>query len=230
MSLHPSPDPGVWVGALLTLFAFSFLYRDNPFYRLAEHLFVGVSAGYYMILSYWTVLHPRLVVPLTLAFQGRGADPARPGFLAAGPGDYRALLLIPALLGLLLLTRLSSRVGWLSRVSLAIVIGVYAGLRTTGFAQADLVAQVQASLRPLWRGGDFGYGIDAIVFAVGLVSTLLFFLFTRERTGALGLATKIGACFLMIGFGAGFGYAVMSRLSLLIGRLQYLLGTWLGLG
>ena len=39
----------MWVGALLTLMILSFLYRDNPFYRFAESLFVGVSAAYWMV-------------------------------------------------------------------------------------------------------------------------------------------------------------------------------------
>jgi hypothetical protein len=64
MSLHLSPDLGVWVAAALTLCIFSFLYRDNPFYRFAEHLFVGVSAGYYIVLNFWTVLVANLWDPL----------------------------------------------------------------------------------------------------------------------------------------------------------------------
>ena len=49
---------GVWIAALLTLFIFSFLYKDNPFYKFAEHLFVGISAGYYVILELWSVIWP----------------------------------------------------------------------------------------------------------------------------------------------------------------------------
>ena len=51
-----SGDFGVWIAALLTLCVFSFLYKDNPLYKFAEHLFVGVSAGYYIALNYWTVV------------------------------------------------------------------------------------------------------------------------------------------------------------------------------
>lgn len=229
MSLHPTHDLGLWLGALLTLCVFSFLYRDNPLYRFAEHLFVGVSAGYFVVLSYWSVIHPHLIVPLIHAFQGRGADPSRSGFLAVEQGDYRGLLIVPALLGLLLLTRLVGRIAWLSRVALALILGVFAGVRMTGFAQADLVAQVQASLQPLWRRGDLGYSVDAIVFLVGLVSALLFFLFSRRREGVAGIAARIGSGFLMVAFGAGYGYTVMARISVLIGRFQYLLDNWLGL-
>jgi hypothetical protein len=232
MSMHPAPFTtpegiGIWIGALLTFCVFSFLYKDNPFYKLAEHLFVGVSAGYYIILNFWTVIYPNLMEPLAKAFAGKGVS-ERTGMFAAELGDYRGYLLFPAVLGMLLFTRLFGRIGWLSRWSLAIIIGVYAGIQTTGFAQGDFVAQVQGSLQPLWTGG-FAGSLNAVIFTVGLITTLLFFFFSREHKGALGVASKIGVFFLMVGFGAGYGYTVMSRVSLLIGRFQFLLEDWLGI-
>lgn len=223
MSPHLSPDPGVWVAAALTLFIFSFLYRENPFYRFAEHLFVGVSAGYYIVLNFWTVLVANLWDPLAGAFDGRHGAP-----FAAHPGDYRGFLLLPALLGLLLFSRFVARYAWVARWSLAVIIGVYAGLKTTGFAQSDFVAQVQGSIQPLWTG-HWGSSVNAVIFLVGLVTSLLFFYFSREHKGALGSASRVGVFFLMISFGAGYGYTVMSRISLLIGRFQFLLFEWLGL-
>ncbi len=221
MSFHPSHDIGVWIAAFLTLCIFSFLYKDNPFYKFAEHLFVGVSAGYYIILNFWTVVVPNLWEPLVKSFSAPG------GAFAAQLGDYRAWLIIPGILGLLLFTRLFGRIGWLSRWSLAVIIGVYAGLKTTGFAQSDFVAQVQASLVTLAPGSFWGT-FNAVLFLVGLICSLLFFFFSREHKGALGVASKIGIYFLMVSFGAGYGYTVMSRISLLIGRLQFLLEDWLG--
>jgi hypothetical protein len=222
VSLHLSHDLGVWLAAALTFMAFSFLYKDNPFYKFAEHLFVGISAGYYIALNLWTVVYPNLWVPVRAAFTAPG------GPFAASQGDYRIWLAIPGVFGLLLFTRLFGRIGWLSRWALAVIIGVYAGLKTTGFAQGDFVAQVQASLQPLWTGhlfADFG----AVVFTIGLITSLLFFFFSREHKGALGVASKLGIWFLMVSFGAGYGYTVMSRISLLIGRFQFLLEDWLGL-
>jgi hypothetical protein len=221
MNFHPSHDLGVWVAALLTLCIFSFLYKDNPFYKFAEHLFVGVSAGYYIILNFWTVVVPNLWEPLVRGFHQPG------GPLHATLGDYRILLVFPGVLGVLLFTRLFGKLGWLSRWSLAVIIGVYAGLKTTGFAQGDFVAQVQASLQPLWTGSLWG-SFSAILFTVGLITSLLFFFFSREHKGALGVASRVGIMFLMISFGAGYGYTVMSRVSLLIGRFQFLLEDWLG--
>lgn len=221
--MHFSTDFGVWVAALLTLCVFSFLYRDNPLYKFAEHLFVGVSAGYYIALNYWTVVDQYLVVPLRETFSGR---------LAGGPfhaqmQDYRGYLVIPAVLGVLLFARMFTRLSWMSRWSLAVIMGVYAGLKTTGFAQSDLVAQVQASLMPLWIPGNLWASFNAILFMTGLVTSLLFFFYSREHKGVLGGVSRVGVWFLMVSFGAGYGYTVMSRVSLLIGRFQFLLTDWL---
>ena len=54
---------GFWIGIFLTFCVLSFFYKDNPFYKFAEHLFVGVSAGYWIILNYWTVIRPKACSP-----------------------------------------------------------------------------------------------------------------------------------------------------------------------
>ncbi len=129
---------------------------------------------------------------------------------------------------MLLFARLFPKVDGVSRLTLAVILGVYAGLKTTGFAQGDFVEQVTASLVP-FRTGNAWADLNTAVFTVGLVTSLLFFYFSREHKGALGVTSRVGAWFLMISFGAGYGYTVMSRISLLIGRFQFLLEDWLGL-
>ncbi|HKA23578.1 MAG TPA: hypothetical protein VKF80_01220 [Candidatus Eisenbacteria bacterium] len=199
---------GVWIAALLTLFIFSFLYKDNPFYKLAEHLFVGISAGYYVAQEWWAVIYPQCVKPV-MTWQ-------------------RPIMIIPGVLGLLLFSRFVPKAGWLSRWSLAIIIGAYAGIKTTGFAQGDLVEQFHASLLPLWVPGQLGVSIDNVLFVAGLVSTLVFFFFSTEHKGAIKSTAQLGVWFLMISFGAAYGFTVMARVSLLIGRFQFLLDPWLG--
>jgi len=228
-----SHDIGVWVAALLTLFIFSFLYKDNPLYKFAEHVFVGVSAGYYIVLNFWTVVVPNLYDPLVRSFAGVDPVTGEKVVQAGGPwaaslGDYRGWLVLPGVLGVLLFTRMVSKIDWLSRWSLAVIIGVYVGIKTTGFAQADLVAQVTASLQPFWTG-NLGDSLNAILFTAGLLTSLLFFFYSREHKGTLGMAARTGIVFLMVSFGAGYGYTVMARLSLLIGRFQFLLEEWLGI-
>src|SRR5262249_23123804 len=152
----------------------------NPFYRFAEHLFVGVSAGYYIILNFWTVIVPNLIEPVWRnataheLWTGGAFTPGRPGLFAAELGDYRGWLVLPGVFGVLLFTRLFGKIGWLSRWPLAVIIGVYAGIKTTGFAQGDFIAQVQGSLQPWWTG-NLWTSLNTIIFTVGLITSLLFF-------------------------------------------------------
>ena len=62
-----------------------------------------------------------------------------------------------------------------------------------------------------------------------MLCVVSYFYFSREHKGVLKVTSRIGIVFIMIGFGAAFGYTVMGRISLLIGRLQYLFGNWLGI-
>ena len=211
--MHLSTSIEVWIAALLTLGIFSFLYKDNPLYKLCEHLFVGVSAGYWVVLTANSSIWPNLVQPLFTQFTvGRNM-----------------FLLIPLALGILLFSRFFPRGDWLSRWSIAFILGVYPALRITGFGQGDLVEQIHGTILPLWVNGDPGTSIGNILLVVGLLSTLIFFFFSKEHTGALGGAARIGVYFLMVSFGASYGYTVMARVSLLIGRVMYLLDNWLGI-
>ncbi|HEY7728440.1 MAG TPA: hypothetical protein VID50_08300, partial [Candidatus Eisenbacteria bacterium] len=195
---------------------FSFLYRDNPVYKFCEHLFVGVSAGYWVVLTFFSVVRPNLL------------DPLWQGFFRAGPTAETWFLLIPLLLGVMLFSRFFPRGDWLSRWPIALILGVYPALRITGFGQGDFVEQLHGTLLPLWGTPSFWEAVNNAILVVGLLTTLLFFFFSKEHTGALGGAAKLGIYFLMVSFGASYGYTVMARISLLIGRVMFLLQDWLG--
>ena len=210
--MHVSHDIGVWVAALLTLGIFSFHYRDNPVYKFCEHLFVGVSAGYYVVLTYFSSIKPNLLTPLFQHFTE----------------DWNCLLIIPFVLSLFLFSRFFPKGDWLSRWSIAAILGVYPALRITGFGQSDLVQQVGGSILPFWIPGDPLASFNNILLVLGLLATLVFFFFSKEHEGAVGGIAKIGVYFLMVSFGASYGYTVMARVSLLIGRVMFLLDNWLG--
>jgi hypothetical protein len=236
---------GIWVAALLTISIFSFLYKDNRVYKLAEHLFIGVSAGYSVSLEYWNVFRPNLWNPLVQGLhQVKMIHLFSIGGLSVGLPHFPGMMLVfPFALGILLFTRFSARLTWLSRWSIAAMVGSYAGLAMIGALQGDLVAQIQANMIPFLAPGSIaalgaGGSADQVVFALlgvlsnpliilGLISTLVYFFFSREHTGSLGVVSKVGVWFLMVSFGASFGYTVMSRVSLLIGRLHFLLSDWL---
>ncbi len=192
----------------MTLCIYSFLYKDNPFYKLAEHLFVGISAGYWATLEYQNVFRPNLWDPLTQ--------------------EGRLLLLVPFVFGILLFSRFIKRFSWLSRWPMALIIGIYAGITIVGYGSGDLILQIHANLLPLWTD-HWLTSVNNILLTVGVITGLIYFFFSKEHKGALGVGAKVGVWFLMISFGASFGYTVMSRMSLLIGRVYFLLGNWLHL-
>lgn len=191
---------GIWIAAGLTLCVFSFLYKDNPFYRFAEHLYVGVSVGY-TIAQAWHQTVIRLIWnPISQQ------------------GDYTVI--IPACIGLLIFSRFIPKYRWLIRWPLAFMIGVSAGASIPRTMQSFIFKQMEATIQPL-------NSINAIVIALGLLFTLFYFFFSIEHKGPAKVASKIGIIFLMVSFGAAFGYTVMARISLLIGRTYFLFHDWL---
>ncbi|MBD3237534.1 MAG: hypothetical protein GF330_12580 [Candidatus Eisenbacteria bacterium] len=193
---------GTWIGALLTLCIFSFLYRDNPFFRFAESLFAGVSLGYYVGIVAVNTLAPNLFQPLFGNF-GENWD-----------------LLIPLLLGINLYTRFIPSIAWLARLSLAAYIAYYVGINMVQKLQGEVVPQIGSTiLHPI--GGSLT-PVDNLIMIVGVLSVLIYFYFSIEHKAAVGVVSRVGIWFLMLGFGAAFGYTVMARVSLLIGRMNYL--------
>ncbi len=220
-------DFSLWVGALLTLMIFSFLYKDNPFYKFAEHLFVGVSAAYWMVQGFWQQIMPNLMAKLfPRAFEGV--------VVAAVGQDANYWYIIPLMLGLLLLTRLIGPIAWLSRWAMGFIIGYTAGSNLPRYLGSDFITQVHATMtRPWISTVASGHWLDYIMFTVsnvvvigGVVCGLIYFFFSKEHTGVFGKASRAGIWVLMVAFGASFGYTVMARISLLIGRLEFL-GEWL---
>jgi hypothetical protein len=207
-----------WLAGLLSLAILSFLYRDNPVFRLAESLFAGFSIGYVVGITYHKdilgqVLNPILKDPDNLT-------------------NYHVV--IPFLMGLLLFAPfVAPKWGWLISIPFAFYIGRYSGIVIPPTIQAFLVKQIQGTLTPAY---NYSKGLlpltgflEGIFILVGLLSVLAYFYFSAPHKGAYGAFSRIGVWFVMVGFGAGFGYTVMARISLLMGRLQFLLRDWLGL-
>ena len=219
--MHPNPDVGIWIGALLTLGIFSFLYGDNPYYKLCEALFVGVSAGHWFVTLFWTVFVAKLIRNLEIGLNTFVTQ----GF-SAGLSDYMHWSYIfGGILGFLMLLRLFPKIGWISRWSLAFVVGTTSGYFFINYLVSNGLRQIEKSILSL--GAEFWFG--NLILVVGTFCGLIYFFFSKEHKGAFGGLARVGIWFLMITFGASFGYTVMSRMSLLIGRMDYLFGTWLGM-
>jgi len=207
---------GIIVAAALTLAIYSFLYKDNPFYRFAEHLYVGIGMGYIIIRSYYDVIKPKVIDAL----------------FSPPVGESPSLLVIPPLFfGILLFSRFFPRQAWISRWSFAFFVGMGSGLAIPRTVKSLIMRQVEATIRPVQFFspiGDFNWmALATIIAIIGVFCVLVYFFFSIEHRGPLRNISKVGVWFLMIAFGAAFGYTVMGRISLLIERVQFLLTDWL---
>jgi len=197
----------IWIIAFFTLALFSFLYKDNPFYRLAENIFAGLTTGYYLVLIWDTVIIQKVWDPMM-------------------GGQW--WLFLPGLLGLMMFSRFSPKISWMSRVPLAVVMGITAGIFLTTQLHGFVLPQMQATMNTFVTAKGFADYFLASLIAVGVISTMIYFYFSHEHVGVLGVTAKLGIWFIMISFGAHFGYTVMGRVSLLIGRTQFLIEDWIG--
>ena len=199
--MNISTDIWVWIGALGTIAMFSFIFKENPIYRWCEHLYVGAAAGYAISVNVKSIVD-KAFTPL---FQ-----------------DGKLIILIPIIFGILLYARFIKGFAWLSRWPMSFLVGVGSGLAIYGVVNSQLLAQVKASLLPL-------NSVDNVIMVFGVLSILLYFFFSMEHKGVVKHGASVGRWIMMITFGVSLGSVVMSRISLLLGSLETLLGNWLGL-
>ena len=216
--MHLSPDVWVWIGAILTLIVYSFLYKDNSFYKFAEHLMVGTAMGYTIAVLWNNQFLPNVIHPLITNFSN----------------NYD--LIFAVFIGSLYLFRFVPRTSWLIRYPICLTLGFYSGLLIPLIIHAYMYKQIEFTILNLFGFPPDATTIEAIyvvfvnvLVVVGVLSCLVHFYFSIRHVGAVGVVSRIGIVFLMVGFGASFGNTVMARVSLLIGRIGFLLDNWLGL-
>ena len=200
---------GAWITVGLTLFMFSFLYKDNPFFKIAEHLYLGAGMGWMFQVSFYSVWLPKIW------------EPVRTG------EDY--LVIIPALLGLSLIAQFIPKISWLSRYGFTFVMGYGAGLSIPVELSTNFFSQISGTIVPLFNvGGPIFTGaalwsaFNSFLIFFGLICVLFYFFFSIEHKGVVKKVSNIGIYFLMLYFGAVFGNTVMGRFSLLYGRFDEL--------
>jgi hypothetical protein len=212
-----SPDAlptliGGLIAVALTLLVFSRLIGDNPAFRAVQYLFVGVSLGYAFVVIYHQVLRPS-----ALAMLRELGDPAA-----------LWLRIVPWLLGLMLLARLTRRqtLSWLANIPLALLFGVGTALAVGGALVGTLVPQLLDTARPV--GGDPLQAVGTVLLVLGVVLTLCYFYFTVPRETAGGRVVAFGALvgrwLLMVAFGFFLAGALLTYLTALNARLEFIIG------
>lgn len=188
------------ITALLTLAIYTILVGDNPIYKFAEHLLLGLTIGYSLVVTVKSILIPQAITPLA---------------------EGSLLTIVPVVLGSVMFLRVHPKLAGWSQIPLALLIGAGAGAAIPAMMQARVLKQVSATI-----SGSATF--DGVIILLGVLVTIMYFVFTKPHSGAWGRVAVAGRYFMMIFFGATFAYTVMSRMALLIGRLEFLLSGWLG--
>jgi len=217
----------VLVGGVATLAIFSFLIKENRFYRLFEHLFIGIAAGLGPMLLIRDFLWPNILEPmlgLTIVTypDGTVSEPYQPLYL---------LYLVPMMFGCLYYFIYSQRYAWLAKIVIGFTLGASGAIAIRGFF-SEAVPQIAGSFKPLVVFNEGGFSVlesfNNILFVATLLLVLNYFFFTFGREGsAQGKVAPLGRPLLMVCFGAFFGSTVMARLALLVERVQFIVGDWL---
>jgi hypothetical protein len=197
-----STSLAVWVGALLSLAAYSFLFKqENWVYSMSEHLMIGAATGWGFVMAYHN-LRSLVFEPLTQR------------------GDFQ--LLIPIVLGILLYGRYFKKGVRISRVPVAFMVALTSGVAVRGAVQSEIIQQLTGTMIPL-------NSINNVLLVVGVLAVLWYFFLSFKRGGPAGRGfATFGRYVMMAAFGSIFASTVAGRFSVLIAHFQYLIYTWLG--
>jgi len=199
----------IWFAALFTIWIYSIAFRDNLFFKFAEHTFVGAAAGHSLVYGVDNVL--------------------RYGWAPFIAGNY--LYIIVFILGLLLYTRYHGDYFWVSRFPLAVIVGIGIGLAMRTTVTAEFIAQIQSTAGTKLLGVDAWTAFSNLVFIIITLSVVYYFIFTfpKMHAGGLGIISTIAKYGMMAAFGYSFANTVLSRYNMIFGRFDFIMSTWLPL-
>lgn len=229
------------VGVIATIGLYSVLWKENKFYRFFEHLFLGLAAGWAMVIL-WTETLKVVWWDKMVGSLSESGGPDTPGFWA-----YAFLLPI----GLAGYTVFSKKHNWLSRIPIGIIIGLWSGQQVQVWFNR-YGAQINTALRPVvpttWSppfvpstegmspadaavvasNVYISEALTNLIMVVTVLCVISYFLFSYDFKNRFmrGMTTS-GRWLLMVGFGAIFGSTVMMRFTLLIDRMYFVWIEWL---
>lgn len=243
----------ITAGVVSMLALYSILYRENKFYRLFEHIFLGLAAGYTIVATWKDTLYPQWWVKMF----GRVPTPDNP---LPDQGYWLFAALLP--IGLLAYMVFSKKHNWMSKIPIGVILGLWSGQQVqiwwntwgpqlyssmqpvipTTFDSLSVPSTVEVAngqIQPLAQPAlgtvqqqisnnlYLTQAITNFIFVVTFVAAFSYFIFSFELKGKfLTGVNKFGRWMLMIGFGAIFGSTVMARFALVIDRMSYIVNEW----
>ncbi|HXF84355.1 MAG TPA: hypothetical protein VNK49_03120 [Anaerolineales bacterium] len=212
------------IGFFLTIMIFSYLIGDNPLFRIAVYLFIGVASGYAAAVVWHGVLMPKLFTPL-------------------GDPNQLVLLIVPLIFSFSLLTKFSPRISWMGNFAMAVLVGVGAATAVGGAMLGTLIPQARAAMdafniRAIGGGANALFALmEGTIMLIGTVLTLAYFHYgakrasdgTIKRNSVLEGLAWLGRIFIAITFGVLFAGVYMAALTAMIERLSSLINFVKGL-
>lgn len=207
---------GALLGFVLTISIFSYIWGDNALFRIAAHLFIGVTAGYVAVVVIHDIILPQMIFPFWQGFvEGQ-----------RGTMVFATMFLI---LGALMLTKVSPRLSKLGNPAVAYLVGVGAATAIGGAVVGTLFPQTSASINVFSDNENI---LFAILILLGTLATLLYFQFVIRRKGdeeqlaqqpkGLEVIGWFGQVFIAITFGALFTGVYLAAITALIERVSFI--------
>lgn len=197
---------------LFTVLILSYLFGDNPLFRIASYIFVGVTAGYVAAVAMWQVVYPRLIYPM---LYGEATD--------------KLLAFFPLLLMGFLFLKISPRTSHLGSPAMAYVVGVSAAVTAGGAVIGTIFPQTYATINLFDLSfNPLGALINGSIILLGLVTTLIYFHFgarqpkdgATRRFGFIEALAWVGQVFIAITLGVLFAGVLLASLTALIERFS----------
>jgi len=197
---------GGLVGTFFIISVLSMLWKDNPIFRIGQQAIIGATMAHYILLNFKSAINNAVLPMLS--------------------GTW--WLFIPLLLGVLMYTRLKNEIAWVARYPTSVLVGIGTGVMIAGTLRGQIIDQIKNTVIDLTSNvasGNMTGIINTLLIAIGVVTAISFFTFTREHKGVLGISAKIGRIFLMISLGANWSGELVWYLTQLIGRLSWIINT-----
>jgi len=210
------------VSFIITVLILSYLFGDNPLFRAAVYIFVGVSAGYVAAIAFRQVILPQVIQPIWAG--------------TAFSNTKQAILVVGSLiLGLPLFAKVFPRLSGLGQLSMAYLVGIGAAVTIGGAVLGTLLPQINATFDGFDVGLAVARGINPAFMMVngalillGVIGTLAYFHFgasqkadgTVRRNIIVNILTWIGRVYIAITFGVLFAGVYMAALTALIERMD----------
>ena len=222
---------GTWIGAICIIAIFSFLYRENEFYRVFEHILLGISLGFTTAIVIKQTLYDKWWLIMKdgfsqLIFIGYSRD-----------AFFNACLIFSGIFGIMWYFQYSKKYLWISRVVVGLTMGAAAGLGIKGTIISNW-PQITDTFKNLFVSSEFAPHMNAldllifrfenILFVIIVCSVLYYFFFSFKRETSISQApATMGRLFLMVTLGVFFGNTFLTRVVILIDRIQFLIRDWL---